>query len=85
MYGQKDISGVTRQSESELAVTKALVKSRKVRGSIVVSIPKEVTEQEGIGEGELVEIDVRKARKDWFGSLKGVGKVSKEDELDAHD
>ena len=85
MHGQKDISGVTRQSESELAVTKALVKSRKVRGSIVVSIPKEVTEQEGIGEGELVEIDVRKARKDWFGSLKGVGKVSKEDELDAHD
>jgi len=66
-------------------VTKALVKSRKVRGSIVVSIPKEVTDQEGIREGELVEIDVRKARKDWFGSLKGVGKFSKEDELDAHD
>jgi len=66
-------------------MTKALVKSRKVGGSIVVSIPKEVTEQEGIREGELVEIDVRKARKDWLGSLKGVGRFSKEDELDAHD
>ena len=66
-------------------MTKALAKSRKVRGSIFLSIPKEVTEQERIREGELVEIDVRKARKDWFGSLKGVGKVSKEDELDAHD
>jgi len=66
-------------------MTKALVKSRKVGGSIVVSIPKEVTEQEGIREGELVEIDVRKARKDWFGSLKGVGRFSKEDELDGHD
>jgi len=66
-------------------VTKALVKARKVGGSLVVSIPKEVTEQEGIREGELVEIDVHKARKDWFGSLKGVGRFSKEDELDAHD
>jgi len=66
-------------------MTKALVRSRKVGGSIVVSIPKEVTEQEGIREGELVEIDVRKARKDWFGSLKGVGSFSKEEELRAHD
>ncbi len=64
-------------------MTKALVKSRRVGGSIVVSIPKEVTEQEGIREGELIEIDVRKARKDWFGSLKGLGRFTKEDELDS--
>jgi antitoxin component of MazEF toxin-antitoxin module len=66
-------------------MTKALVRSRRVGGSIVVSIPKEVTEQEGIREGELIEIDVRKARRDWFGSLKGVGGFTKEDELDTHD
>ena len=66
-------------------MTKALVKSRKVGGSIVVSIPKEVAEQEGIREGELIEIDVRKAKKDWYGSLKGVGNFSKEDEMDTHD
>jgi bifunctional DNA-binding transcriptional regulator/antitoxin component of YhaV-PrlF toxin-antitoxin module len=66
-------------------LTKALVRARKVGGSIVISIPKEVTEQEGIHEGELLEIDVRKARKDWFGSLKGVGIFSKDDGLDAHD
>jgi len=66
-------------------LTKALVRSRKVGGSIVVSIPKEVADQEGIREGELVEIDVRKARKDWFGSLKGIGIFSKEDELGAHE
>ena len=66
-------------------MARALVKTRKVGGSIVVSIPKEATEQEGIREGELVEIEVRKAKKDWFGALKGVGGFSKEDELDTHD
>ena len=66
-------------------MARALVKTRKVGGSIVVSIPKEATEQEGIREGELVEIEVKKARKDWFGALKGIGSFSKEDELDTHD
>ena len=66
-------------------MAKALVKSRRVGGSIVVSIPKEVTEQEGIREGELIEIEVRKARRDWFGSLKGVGSFTKDDELDTHE
>lgn len=66
-------------------LTKALVKSRKVGGSIVVSIPREVADHEGIREGELLEIDVRKARKDWFGAFKGIGPFSREDELDTHD
>ncbi len=66
-------------------MARALVKTRKVGGSIVVSIPKEATEQEGIREGELVEIEVKKAKKDWFGALKGIGSFSKEDELDTHD
>jgi len=65
-------------------MARVLVKTRKVGGSIVVSIPKEATEQEGIREGELVEIEVKKAKKDWFGALKGVGIFSKEDELDTH-
>ncbi len=67
------------------AMAKAIVRSRKVGGSIVVRIPKEVAEQEGIREGELVEVEVRKARKDFYGALKGIGKFSREDELDSHD
>ncbi len=43
------------------------------------------TELEGIREGELIEIEVRKAERDWFGSLKGVGHFAKGDELDTHD
>ncbi|MDG6998245.1 MAG: hypothetical protein JRN15_03930 [Nitrososphaerota archaeon] len=66
-------------------MTKALVRSRKAWGSIVVSIPKKVNEHEGIREGELIEIDVRKARKDWFGAFKDTGPFTKEDELDTHE
>ena len=65
-------------------MARALVKSRKIGGSIVVSIPKKVAEHEGIREGELLEIDVRKARKDFFGVFKGIGPFTREDELDTH-
>ncbi len=65
-------------------MARALVKTRKVGGSVVVRIPKDAAEQEGIGAGDLVELEVRKARKDWFGALKGVGSFSRADELDAH-
>jgi antitoxin component of MazEF toxin-antitoxin module len=66
-------------------VTKALVRSRKVGGSLVVSIPRKVTEYEGIREGELLEIDVHKAKKDWFGAFKGIAPFTREDELDTHE
>ncbi len=66
-------------------MARAIVRSRKIGDSIVVRIPKEATEQEGIREGDLVEVEVRKARKDFYGALKGVGKFSREDELDSHD
>lgn len=64
---------------------KALVKTRKIGGSIVARIPKELVEQEGIREGELVELEVRKARRDWFGAFPKLKPFSKEEELDTHD
>jgi antitoxin component of MazEF toxin-antitoxin module len=66
-------------------MAKALVKTRKIGGSIMARIPKEVAEQEGIGEGELVEIEVRKARRDWFGTMKGLKPFSRDEELDANE
>jgi bifunctional DNA-binding transcriptional regulator/antitoxin component of YhaV-PrlF toxin-antitoxin module len=60
------------------------VKSRRVGGSIVISIPKKVVEHEGIKEGELLEIDVRKAKRDSFGAFKGIGPFTRKDELDTH-
>lgn len=62
----------------------AIVRARKLGGSLVVTIPKEIATQEGIMEGEAVKVRIKKVRKDWFGALKGVGPFTKEDELDEH-
>jgi len=53
-------------------LAKALTKTRKVGGSIVVTLPKELVESQKIKEGEVVEVTVRKFRKEGFGVLKGV-------------
>ena len=62
-------------------MTKALTKARRVGGSIMVRIPKEVVEQEDIKEGEMVEVEVRKAKKDWFGATPDLPPFTHEDEL----
>ncbi len=66
-------------------MSKVLVKTRKIGGSIVERIPKEVVEQEDIHEGEFVELEVKKARKDWFGALPQLKPFSRAEELDVHD
>lgn len=63
----------------------ALVKARKVGGSIMVHIPSEIIEMEHIKPDEIVRIDVEKVKQDWFGKFKGVGHFTAEDELSTHD
>jgi bifunctional DNA-binding transcriptional regulator/antitoxin component of YhaV-PrlF toxin-antitoxin module len=58
-----------------------LTKTRKVGGSIVVTIPKEVVDLQQIKENEYVEITIKKCRKDGFGILKGIAPFTVEDEL----
>jgi bifunctional DNA-binding transcriptional regulator/antitoxin component of YhaV-PrlF toxin-antitoxin module len=65
--------------------TTALVKTRRVGGSLVVTLPKEVTDSKGIKEGEIVEITVKKLRVDGFGALRGIGPFTADDELKAHE
>jgi antitoxin component of MazEF toxin-antitoxin module len=60
----------------------ALVKARRLGGSIIVSIPKTIVEHEGIVPGESIKITIKKARTSWFGALKGVGPMAREDEFD---
>ena len=62
-----------------------LAKTRKVGGSLVVTLPKELVESKKIREGEIVEITVSKVRKDGFGVLRGLTPFTAEDELTAHD
>jgi len=48
----------------------------------MVRIPKEVVEQEDLHEGEMVEIEVKKARKTGFGLDPQIGPMTRKDELD---
>ncbi len=62
-----------------------IAKTRKVGGSLVVTLPKEIVESKKIKEGEIIEISVKKVRKEGFGALKGVGPFTAQDELTGHD
>jgi len=68
-----------------VVISLALAKTRKVGGSLVVTLPKELVESKKIKEGEIVEITVTKVRKDGFGVLKGMKRFTAEDELTAHE
>lgn len=63
----------------------ALVTARRVGGSLMVRIPQEIIEVEGIRPDQIVHIEVSKARQDFFGKFKGVGRFTADDELTTHD
>lgn len=63
----------------------ALVKTRRVGGSLVVTLPKELVESKKIKEGEILEIMVKKIKKNGFGVFKGMKSFTVEDELVAHE
>jgi len=62
-----------------------LTKTRKAGGSLVITLPKELVESKRIKEGEVIEITIKKVRKDGFGVVKGMHRFMAEDELTAHD
>jgi len=66
-------------------MAKALTRAKKIGGSIMVRLPKELVEQEDIHEGEMVEVEVTKAKRSWFGATPNLGPFVHEDELDAHE
>jgi len=57
----------------------AITRTRVIGGSLVVTIPRELVKEENLIEGELVEIKVKKKRRNFFGALKGIGKFTRED------
>ena len=63
----------------------AIVKTKAVGGSLMVTIPKDIVNDETIKEGEIIKIHIEKIKKDWFGCLKGIGSFTKEDEMKSHD
>ncbi|MBM5805630.1 MAG: AbrB/MazE/SpoVT family DNA-binding domain-containing protein [Candidatus Verstraetearchaeota archaeon] len=63
----------------------SLAKVRKVGGSLVVTLPKELVESKKIREGEIVNVDIRKVRMDGFGIFKGMSSFTAGDEMKAHE
>ena len=61
-----------------------LTKLRKVGGSIMATVPKEVLEYESLKEGELIKLEVKKIKKSGFGIFKGMRSFTKKDEFDTH-
>ena len=61
----------------------SLTKTRKIGGSIMVTIPKEIVENESLVEGEIVKIKVEKIKKSGFGMLRGMRSFTKEDEMNS--
>ena len=64
---------------------RVVCRARKVGGSLVVTLPIEAVKEKKIVAGELLEIDVNKAKESGFGILKGIGPFTEEDEMDFHD
>jgi len=56
----------------------ALTKLRKVGGSVMARIPKEVLEHESLHAGETVKIEVKKVKISGFGAFKGLKITTKE-------
>ncbi|PIN90264.1 hypothetical protein COU57_04100 [Candidatus Pacearchaeota archaeon CG10_big_fil_rev_8_21_14_0_10_32_14] len=60
---------------------KGLSKTRVIGGSLIVTIPSNIVKTERLRENETVEVEIRKVKKNFFGSLKGIGKFTEEDKL----
>lgn len=71
--------------EVECKVRKVVAEAKKIGGSLMVRIPAEAASAEGIQQGDLLEIQIKKVRKSWFGAYPGIGPMTREDELDTHD
>ncbi len=61
-------------------MTETIQYARRVGGSLMVTIPKEVAELENIHSGEMVQLEIKKMKKDWFGACKGIGGLLRKDE-----
>ena len=47
----------------------------------MVTLPKEVVKEENIMNDQLIEIEIKKPKRDFFGALRGIGKFTEEDKF----
>lgn len=59
----------------------AIVKPRRIGGSLVVTIPSNIVKAEKISENNLLTIKVvKKKRTSYLGALKGIGSYNREED-----
>ncbi|MFH1649698.1 MAG: AbrB/MazE/SpoVT family DNA-binding domain-containing protein [Candidatus Woesearchaeota archaeon] len=58
-----------------------LTTTRKLGGSLIVTIPKTLAEHAGIGENQMVRITVEKVRKSGFGLCPGLPSFTAKDKF----
>ena len=61
-------------------MTQVISKTRKVGGSLVITIPSEIVQIEQLQPEQWVEIEVKKQKKDYFGALKGIGSYRRKED-----
>jgi hypothetical protein len=59
-----------------------VAKAKRVGGSIMVTLPKQVVDLLGVVEGDVVELNVQLPRKSFLGALRGIGPFTEEDRAD---
>ena len=59
-----------------------VAKAKRVGGSIMVTLPKQVVELLGVAEGDVVELNVQLPRKSYLGALRGIGSFTEGDRAD---
>ena len=64
---------------------KVVVRTRRLGGSIITRIPKEVVKKLNLEENEEIEMDVKKHKKSFFGAIKGITEFQEEDRFDRKD
>ena len=64
---------------------RAFSRTRRIGGSLMVTIPKELVKEERFKTGELIQLEVKKIKKSFFGIAKGIGSFSPEDEMKAYE
>ena len=61
-------------------MTETIQRAKKIGGSLMVRIPKDIVEHEHIQPGEAVKITIQKVRKDWFGAFKTLKPWNKQED-----
>jgi hypothetical protein len=59
-----------------------ITKTRKIGGSLVITIPHVLVDELSLYPNQAVKIHVQKIRKSGFGMFKGIGPFCKEDKFE---